>query len=540
MRLWGGHGGHPDALFDAADVAGIFVLHEFFMSGDNNGRWAGNASWPLDHRLYSAAAADTVRRLRGHASLFAHLGGNELWPFDASPPRDILAALVATVAALDGATPFIQSSMGANESDFHGFDPLLALAPTDGPYGILDPRSFSLPNPGRRKNFTVAWAFQPEIGSAAHPDADSLARFLLPRAAAAQPGPRSTGVDAVWAWHNYEGFGDDEGGDQLYLLAPQGNSTAPRGATGWAPADYAAAAGLAQAIQYRALFEGYADAMWTRTTGVLMWKSASPWPALRGALYDWFLAPSGGFFGARAALEPLHAQLSRAPPARAASLTVVNRGLATQEALTIEAAAYDLASGARLDDGGAIFALAAAPPGAATRVPLSELAWPAAAPRGAALLWRVTLAHAGAVLSSSEYFLSTLANNATGAPQDLSALAVLRRTPTALTVAAAGAARAGGGALATVAVTAARGGAIAAAVRCLLRDAAAAVAAATGARDDRVLPTIPSDGYFSLLPGETREVSLEAPRAAWPSATLVAECVAWNAPAARATAAPSP
>jgi hypothetical protein len=33
-----------------------------------------------------------------------------------------------------------------------------------------------------------------------------------------------------------------------------------------------------------------------------MWKSQGPWPALRGALYDWYLAPTGGFYGARAAL----------------------------------------------------------------------------------------------------------------------------------------------------------------------------------------------------------------------------------------------
>jgi hypothetical protein len=61
-------------------------LNEFFMSGDNNGRWAGNASWPLDHALYGAAVTDTARRLRGHASVLAHVGGNELFPFDASPP----------------------------------------------------------------------------------------------------------------------------------------------------------------------------------------------------------------------------------------------------------------------------------------------------------------------------------------------------------------------------------------------------------------------------------------------------------------------
>ena len=36
-----------------------------------------NASWPLDHRLFIASAADTIRRLRNHACLALWCGGNE-------------------------------------------------------------------------------------------------------------------------------------------------------------------------------------------------------------------------------------------------------------------------------------------------------------------------------------------------------------------------------------------------------------------------------------------------------------------------------
>jgi hypothetical protein len=39
------------------------------MTGDNNGRWAGDAAWPLDHALYEECAADSVRMLRNHPSL---------------------------------------------------------------------------------------------------------------------------------------------------------------------------------------------------------------------------------------------------------------------------------------------------------------------------------------------------------------------------------------------------------------------------------------------------------------------------------------
>ena len=52
--------------------------------------------------------------------------------------------------------------------------------------------------------------------------------------------------------------------------------------------------------QYQALFEGYTSGMWTWYSAVVMWKTASPWPALRGALYDSYLATTGGLWGVRA------------------------------------------------------------------------------------------------------------------------------------------------------------------------------------------------------------------------------------------------
>jgi hypothetical protein len=59
---------------------------------------------------------------------------------------------------------------------------------------------------------------------------------------------------------------------------------------------------LAQYTQYRSLFESYKRKMFEWYSAVIVWKSQGPWPALRGGLYDWYLAPTGGFYGARAAL----------------------------------------------------------------------------------------------------------------------------------------------------------------------------------------------------------------------------------------------
>jgi len=46
--------------------------------------------------------------------------------------------------------------------------------------------------------------------------------------------------------------------------------------------------------------------MWDWYTGLLVWKSQNPWPALKGQLYDWYLDQNVGFYGYRHAASPVH------------------------------------------------------------------------------------------------------------------------------------------------------------------------------------------------------------------------------------------
>ena len=51
--------------------------------------------------------------------------------------------------------------------------------------------------------------------------------------------------------------------------------------------------------------------MWSKYTGVLIWKTQNPWTGLRGQFYDHLLDQTAGFYGCRAA-EPIHVQLNLA------------------------------------------------------------------------------------------------------------------------------------------------------------------------------------------------------------------------------------
>ena len=50
----------------------------------------------------------------------------------------------------------------------------------------------------------------------------------------------------------------------------------------------------------QALFEGYVAGAWPLYSTVIKWKTNSPWPALRGCLYDSYLAVNGAYWGVRA------------------------------------------------------------------------------------------------------------------------------------------------------------------------------------------------------------------------------------------------
>ena len=55
----------------------------------------------------------------------------------------------------------------------------------------------------------------------------------------------------------------------------------------------------------RAMFEAYSRNKYT-STGVIQWMLNNAWPSMIWHLYDYYLRPGGGYFGAKRAMEPLH------------------------------------------------------------------------------------------------------------------------------------------------------------------------------------------------------------------------------------------
>jgi exo-1,4-beta-D-glucosaminidase len=69
--------------------------------------------------------------------------------------------------------------------------------------------------------------------------------------------------------------------------------------------DYAAKAQLMNYEGIRAMFEAYSRNKYA-ATGVIQWMLNNAWPSMIWHLYDYYLRPGGGYFGAKRAMEALH------------------------------------------------------------------------------------------------------------------------------------------------------------------------------------------------------------------------------------------
>ena len=330
IRVWGGGTAEQDEFYDCADKLGLLVYQEFWMTGDNNGRWAGNFSWPLDHEAYLRNVQDTVLRLRRHPSLLFYGGCNEcLGPSGLdNPPSDIDRGIRKALARYDPGRFYIPSSMsGANGADTFKrpemwYNRSFGLAFADGPYGLLLPRVFFERNPGLQyKNISIG--FQPELGSTNAPTYRGLLRFMNESEAEGFPRREDPSkVGEVWEFHRFQEWttllssSTHDKYDHVYAyFHPDQDVNA---------ADWCAAAQLAAHSQYQNLFAGFISHAFEYTTAVIMWKTQSPWPSLRGFLYDWYLETTGALRGVRATLA---SSVSVTLDAMSWRLRIVNRSI---------------------------------------------------------------------------------------------------------------------------------------------------------------------------------------------------------------------
>ncbi|UCC38690.1 MAG: hypothetical protein JSV96_12805 [Candidatus Aminicenantes bacterium] len=293
VRIWGGGLTPPAEFFQYCDELGLLVWHDFWITGDCQGTWdKGSQDYPFNENVFLKNAADVVKRLRNHPSLLLWTAGNEGYPRE-----EIYVPLRNEILAkMDGTRPFIPSSGYREPPEGWGLswpDNQVAGTYSGGPYYWVNPREYY-----RKVDDGKDWLFKNEVGIPSLPTLESLKKFipdLTPDDKVKFP------LNHVWGYHD---ACEGNGKFSLYDNAIRERYGEPRDV-----ADYIKKGQLVNAENYRAIFESVNHAM-DRVSGVILWKANPAWPSVIWQLYDWYLSPNAGYYYTKKACEPLHIQLN--------------------------------------------------------------------------------------------------------------------------------------------------------------------------------------------------------------------------------------
>ncbi|HJW99311.1 MAG TPA: beta galactosidase jelly roll domain-containing protein [Terriglobales bacterium] len=302
-----------DEFFDLTDRYGILVMAGWCCCD----HWEHWDKWqPADHEIAKASLASQISRLRSHASMLVWLNGS-----DNPPLPDVESDYIAVLKQYAWPNPFISSASAT---------PTTITGPSgvkmSGPYDYVPP-SYWLRDPGR---WGGAYGFNTETSPGpAPPLISSLEKFI--------PKQNLWPHDDVWNFH--------AGGGSFTQTNIFDNAMSVTYGPPLSAADYEK---KAQAMTYdgeRAMFEAYARNKYN-STGVIQWMLNNAWPSVIWHLYDYYLVPGGGYFGAKKANEVVHAQYSFDDR----SVVVVNSLYEPQKGLKLRVRVLDMASRERFAD----------------------------------------------------------------------------------------------------------------------------------------------------------------------------------------------
>ncbi|WP_025141834.1 glycoside hydrolase family 2 protein [Pedobacter jeongneungensis] len=467
IRIWGGAILERPEFYNACDKYGLLVFQDFWFSGDCNGRWVDpmkkEDQWT--RRNYPDDHNLTLTAIEDQIKMIRNHASLAFWcgGNEITPPEDILEPLKNEILPrLDGTRKLFDFS-NSDEMSFNSIG-----GNGDGPYGIQDIKTFW---------GTKTFPYNSEVGSVGVGDYASLLRFIPKENLIA---PQYKGKpDSVWDYHKYISY-------EQYLN-PYGK---PKSAE-----DFAMKAQLANYDQYRALMEGFSNKMWDWYTGSIIWKTQNPWTAMRGQMYDYYLDPNACLYGLRKGSEPLHVMMNPLD----SMVTIVNNGFTTKNNLMVQAKAYDM-------DGKDYFysqAFNSVGPSSVRRLfPMNEFLTKLDKKEGLFVSLRI-LDQKQNILSENIYWLA-------GKDGEYSGLKNIKKTP--LKIAAVDQKNG------KVAVTLsnAAGNPVAFFNRVALINANS---------NERILPSFYDDNYVSILPGESKTVTVEY---IGKQSNLAVEVYGWN------------
>jgi len=272
-------------FFDLADHQGILVMAGWCCC-DFWERWP---RWkPQDFEIAQQSLRDQIYRLRSHPSLVMWLNGS-----DNPPPPDVEQMYLDIEKQLLWPNPVVSSATG-KATTVTG-DSGVKMS---GPYEYIAPSYWEQDTPAGQPNRKLcnpggcggAYGFNTETSMGpAVPPLESI-RAMVGK-------DHLWPIDEVWNYH--------AGGGEFKTIQVFSDALANRYGKSDSVEDFAAKSQLQTYEGVRAMYEAYSRNKY-QSTGVIQWMLNNAWPSMIWHLYDYYLRPAGGYFGAKRAMEPLH------------------------------------------------------------------------------------------------------------------------------------------------------------------------------------------------------------------------------------------
>ena len=270
-------------FFEMADQQGILVMAGWCCCDfwEHWGNWKDE-----DFEIAKASLRDQMYRLRRHPSMLVWLNGS-----DNPPPPDVEETYLKVESDLRWPNPVISSATAKPTSLTNGSGVKMS-----GPYEYVAP-SYWETDPHLRTKSDIcnqggcggAYGFNTETSMGpAIPPIESVERMV--------PKDHLWPVDEYWNFH--AGGGSFK---NLHVFTEALDARYGRAANA---KDFTAKSQLMAYEGVRAMYEAYSRNKYT-STGVIQWMLNNAWPSMIWHLYDYYLRPGGGYFGAKKALQAI-------------------------------------------------------------------------------------------------------------------------------------------------------------------------------------------------------------------------------------------
>ena len=454
----------PDEAFYAACDRYGIMVWDEFWLNSRGGN-------PGDIGVYHANAIEKVKQVRNHPCIAFWCAMNE-----GEPPPEVNEPLREIVRTYDGDDRRYQAD--SRKVGMSG----------SGPWWHFDPKTYfkGIPGGGGLTK-TQAFGLRSELGMATVPSFDSFKKFM----------PRNSWWPSNEVWNaHFFGWNARMAGPDRYVF-----DLGLRYGEASGIEDFCRKAQLFNLETMKAMFEGFLDHSDKDASGLIIWMSQSAYPSFVWQTYDYYFDTTGSYWGAKNACEAVHIYWN----SRDDRIRVVNTAGRTVENLKADLRIYNLDG---TEKGRQTATVTSAPNAVAD---CFKLRVPADLSSTHFLKLRLTDAE-GKVVSENFYWRGS-------AYLDYFALSSLKPVRLAVTEPRSAVLASGMTRMTLDITNPADSGTVAFAIR---------PKPVNPSNGEQVLPVFVNDGYFSLVPGEAKHLTIEYNPVNASGETPKVEVECWN------------